>query len=184
MLYAKPKKEALAIHERAVNKYNTQYQKMEKLGIQLYERRQDSVSLIHEIEFLVNSIANRPKEFEKKISDIPGDRSLCRRSDRGRSQIRSRCCRRSCRRGCGRQHGTNGGHVGCNNLWNCLYRNCDIFSDRGCRHKSGSGLAGRRSYSERRSGNCRREGAAGLGWSYRLGNYRSNDCGFCSYAWA
>ena len=33
MLYAKPKKEALAIHERAVNKYNTQYQKMEKLGI-------------------------------------------------------------------------------------------------------------------------------------------------------
>ena len=34
MLYAKPKKEALAIHERAVNKYNTQYQKMEKLGIQ------------------------------------------------------------------------------------------------------------------------------------------------------
>ena len=36
MLYAKPKKEALAIHERAVNKYNTQYQKMEKLGIQLY----------------------------------------------------------------------------------------------------------------------------------------------------
>ena len=78
MLYAKPKKEALAIHERAVNKYNTQYQKMEKLGIQLYERRQDSVSLIHEIEFLVNSIANRPKEFEKKISDIQAAREKFR----------------------------------------------------------------------------------------------------------
>ena len=41
MLYTKPKKEALAIHERAVNKYNTQYQTMEKLSTQLYERRQD-----------------------------------------------------------------------------------------------------------------------------------------------
>ena len=70
MLYAKPKKEALAIHERAVSKYNVQYQEMEKLGSQLYERRQDSITLIHEIELLVNSIANRPKEFEKKISDI------------------------------------------------------------------------------------------------------------------
>ena len=70
MLYAKPKKEALAIHERAVSKYNVQYQEMEKLGSQLYERRQDSITLIHEIELLVNSIANRSKEFEKKISDI------------------------------------------------------------------------------------------------------------------
>ena len=81
MLYAKPKKEALAIHERAVNKYNTQYQTMEKLGTQLYERRQDSVSLIHEIEFLVNSIANRPKEFEKKISDIRAAREKFRETE-------------------------------------------------------------------------------------------------------
>lgn len=81
MLYAKPKKEALAIHERAVNKYNTQYQRMERLGTQLYERRQDSVSLIHEIEFLVNSIANRPKEFEKKISDIRAAREKFRETE-------------------------------------------------------------------------------------------------------
>lgn len=78
MLYAKPKKEALAIHERAVNKYNTQYQKMERLGNQLYERRRDSITLIHEIEFLVNSIANRPKEFDKKISDIQAAREKFR----------------------------------------------------------------------------------------------------------
>lgn len=81
MLYTKPKKEALAIHERAVNKYNTQYQTMEKLSTQLYERRQDSVSLIHEIEFLVNSIANRPKEFEKKISDIRAAREKFRETE-------------------------------------------------------------------------------------------------------
>lgn len=70
MLYAKPKKEALAIHARAVEKYNSAFQDMEKLGNQLYQKRRDSVSLICEIEALVNSIANRPKEFDKTISDI------------------------------------------------------------------------------------------------------------------
>jgi len=66
MLYAKPKKEALAIHERAVNKYNAAFQKMEQLGGHLYEKRCDCVTLIQEIESLVNSIANSPKEFGKK----------------------------------------------------------------------------------------------------------------------
>lgn len=70
MLYAKPKKEALAIHERSVEKYNAAFQKMEHLGSHLYNKRCDCVTLIREIEFLVNSIANRPKEFDKKISDI------------------------------------------------------------------------------------------------------------------
>ena len=73
MLYAKPKKEALAIHERAVSKYNDAFRKMERLGGHLYEKRCDCVTLIHEIEFLVNSIANRPKEFEQKISEIQGE---------------------------------------------------------------------------------------------------------------
>ncbi len=70
MLYAKPKKEALSIHERAVAKYNAAFQKMEQLGGHLYSKRCDCVTLIHEIEILVNSIANRPKEFEKKVSEI------------------------------------------------------------------------------------------------------------------
>lgn len=70
MLYKESKKEALAIHERAVSKYNSAFQKMEHLGNRLYDKRCDCVTLIHEIEFLVNSIANRPKEFEKKISEI------------------------------------------------------------------------------------------------------------------
>ena len=73
MLYAKSKKEALAIHERAVSKYNVAFQKMERLGGHLYEKRCDCVTLLHEIEFLVNSIANRPKEFEKKISEIQAE---------------------------------------------------------------------------------------------------------------
>ncbi len=78
MLYAKPKKEALAIHERAVSKYNAAFQKMEQLGNRLYNKRCDCVTLIHEIEFLVNSIANRPKEFDKKISDIKAAREKFR----------------------------------------------------------------------------------------------------------
>ena len=78
MLYTKPKKEALAIHERAVAKYNTAFQKMERLGNHLYDKRCDCVTLIHEIEFLVNSIANRPKEFDKKISDIQAAREKFR----------------------------------------------------------------------------------------------------------
>lgn len=78
MLYAKPKKDALAIHERAVAKYNAAFQKMERLGNHLYDKRCDCVTLIHEIEFLVNSIANRPKEFDKKISDIQAAREKFR----------------------------------------------------------------------------------------------------------
>ena len=73
MLYTKPKKEALTIHERAISKYNLAFQKMERLGGCLYEKRCDCVTLLHEIEFLVNSIANRPKEFEKKISEVQAE---------------------------------------------------------------------------------------------------------------
>jgi len=78
MLYAKPKKDALAIHEKAVDKYNAAYHQMEKLGSELHETRNNCVPLIREIELLVNSIANRPKEFEKKISDIKAEREKFR----------------------------------------------------------------------------------------------------------
>lgn len=78
MLYVKPKKEALAIHERAVAKYNDAFQKMERAGSRLYDKRCDCVTLIHEVEILVSSIANRPKEFDKKITDIQAAREKFR----------------------------------------------------------------------------------------------------------
>lgn len=78
MLYAKPKKDALAIHGKAVEKYNAAYHQMEKLGNQLHETRSNCVPLIREVEVLVNSIANRPKEFEKKISNIKAEREKFR----------------------------------------------------------------------------------------------------------
>jgi len=70
MLYAGPKKEALAIHKKAVDKFNDAYHRMEYLGRGLYERRCDCVKLIMEIESLVNSISNQPKEFDMRISEI------------------------------------------------------------------------------------------------------------------
>ena len=81
MLYAKPKKEALTIHERAVSKYNLAFQKMEQLGGRLYEKRCDCVTLLREIEFLVTTIANRPKEFDKKISKIQAERESFRETE-------------------------------------------------------------------------------------------------------
>lgn len=70
MLYERAKKEALAIHKKAVDKYNATLQKTNESGEQLYKRRKDSILLIGEIELLVNSIANQPKKFDSKISDI------------------------------------------------------------------------------------------------------------------
>ena len=81
MLYTKPKKEALTIHERAISKYNLAFQKMEQLGGCLYEKRCDCVTLLREIEFLVTTIANRPKEFDKKISKIQAERESFRETE-------------------------------------------------------------------------------------------------------
>lgn len=73
MLCAKQKKMALDIHEKAVDKYNDAFHKMERLGGTLNERRQECRLLIQEIEILINSIANQPRKFEKKISGIQAE---------------------------------------------------------------------------------------------------------------
>ena len=78
MLYTKTKKEALSIYEHAVENNNNTYQTMQETGARLYSLRQDSVKLIQEIELLLNSIANKPKEFEKTISDIQAEQKKFR----------------------------------------------------------------------------------------------------------
>ena len=70
MLYIEAKKDAIRIHEEAKGKYNRVYHKTKGLGNRLYDKRCDSVLLVQEVEELVNSIANNPKDFHKKISDI------------------------------------------------------------------------------------------------------------------
>ena len=70
MLYKKPKNDAMEIHERAVKKYNAEYEKMQGCGVFLYQKRRECVRLIEEIEAFVSGIANSPKEFEKNLLDI------------------------------------------------------------------------------------------------------------------
>ena len=70
MFYNKAKKEALSTHESAVNEYNKTYKSLENGCKDLYEKRKNSIELIREIEVLINSIANHPKEFEKNLLEI------------------------------------------------------------------------------------------------------------------
>ena len=81
MLFLEAKKEALAIHEGAVKKYNTTLENFQREGEQLYLSRQLSVAAITEIEFLINSIANTPKEFEKKLFAIEVERIKFRQTE-------------------------------------------------------------------------------------------------------
>ncbi|MCL2200924.1 MAG: hypothetical protein FWB75_03075 [Oscillospiraceae bacterium] len=73
MLNNNTKKEALAIHERAVNKYNGILGDVQKWGLKLYELRKDSIIKIEICENLINSIANTPKEINAKLVKIEAD---------------------------------------------------------------------------------------------------------------
>lgn len=54
----------------AVDQYNAAYTTMNDNGATLHRERIRSVDLIVHVEALVNSIANRPKEFETEIKEI------------------------------------------------------------------------------------------------------------------
>ena len=73
MLNSNTKKEALAIHERAVNKYNGIVAEVQKSGEKLYKFRKESIIKIEICENLVNSIANTPKELNSKLVKIEAD---------------------------------------------------------------------------------------------------------------
>lgn len=68
------KKRALEIHQRAVDKYNSTYEKLQNSGNRLYMKRKDAILLIEDIEKLINSIANTPKEFETTLGKIRAER--------------------------------------------------------------------------------------------------------------
>ena len=81
MLYSKAKKEALANHESAVNKYNSAHANVQKKCELLYDARQQSVISIEKIEYLINSIANTPKEFESSLTIIEAERLRFRETE-------------------------------------------------------------------------------------------------------
>lgn len=56
--------------KKAIATYNQEYNILNDRGIELFYLRKRSLDLIEQVEFLVNSIANHPKEFDKEIADI------------------------------------------------------------------------------------------------------------------
>jgi hypothetical protein len=54
----------------SIDLYNDAYTMLNDAGVALYNERTRSVDLIEFIENLINSIANRPKEFDTAISEI------------------------------------------------------------------------------------------------------------------
>ena len=81
MFYSKAKKEALQIHERAVDRYNKTYAKMQTEGESLYLVRKNALDLVRDIEELINSIANSPKEFEAKLEKVQSERMKFRKTE-------------------------------------------------------------------------------------------------------
>ena len=81
MFFSKAKKEALKVHERAADKYNETYVKMQSEGENLYQIRQKSLDLIEKVESLINSIANSPKDFEVKLDSIREERLKFRKTE-------------------------------------------------------------------------------------------------------
>ncbi|RZS57770.1 hypothetical protein EV141_1490 [Microcella putealis] len=57
-------------YEEAIAEYNGAFTAMNDSGLSLLRQRERSTDLIDLVEFLVNSIANTPKSFEKDFEDI------------------------------------------------------------------------------------------------------------------
>ncbi len=57
-------------YEEAIAEYNGAFTEMNDRGLSLLRQRERSTDLIDMVEFLVNSIANTPKSFEKDFEEI------------------------------------------------------------------------------------------------------------------
>ena len=60
--------------EQSVTEYNDAYTLMSDKGVQLFVERSRDVDIIDNVETLVNSIANRPKEFDAEFEEINSNR--------------------------------------------------------------------------------------------------------------
>ena len=66
-----PKKDKLDDQlKAAVTKYNSAYTTLNDHGNQLFNQRERSIDLLDNVENLINSIANHPKEFDTDIAEI------------------------------------------------------------------------------------------------------------------
>lgn len=70
MFNKKIKDEALKIHKRAVDRYNLNYKDMDDSCDKNYTIKKNSKIVVVKVELLINSIANKPKKFEKEMNAI------------------------------------------------------------------------------------------------------------------
>jgi hypothetical protein len=56
--------------QNAIDSYNAQYAQMSDKGSRLYTQRERIIDLLQNVENLINSVANHPKEFDKDIEEI------------------------------------------------------------------------------------------------------------------
>lgn len=61
--------------ERAQKAYDSEYKNLNITGEKLLEERKKSIYLISDVENVVNSIAKRPKSFDKELSEIKVEKS-------------------------------------------------------------------------------------------------------------
>ena len=64
------KKDALEIHQNAVDRYNNSYGEMRNACDALYNVRERALGGIVSVEVLVSTIANKPKAFDKQLGEI------------------------------------------------------------------------------------------------------------------
>ena len=72
------KKEAIRIHDQALERYNSALKRMSNCCDKLYEIRTDAVETIAFVEKVINSLANTPKVFEIKLGEIEKELKLFR----------------------------------------------------------------------------------------------------------
>ena len=56
--------------KKSIAEYNYEFNILSDRGMELFRLREKAIDLIEYIEYLINSIANHPKEFDKEISDV------------------------------------------------------------------------------------------------------------------
>lgn len=67
--------------KNAIDDYNSIYEVMNASGMELHYERERSIDLIEFVEDLVNSIANKPKSFEKDFEEISTSKKTFKDAD-------------------------------------------------------------------------------------------------------
>lgn len=75
------KDEALKIHEKSVEKYNMTYEEMSKACEKLYKLRKTTITLIEDVDALINSIVNRPNNFSVVMAETLAHKAKFRETE-------------------------------------------------------------------------------------------------------